>query len=236
MSVIASNPWLMVLAIFIINVAYVTCLTMRTILTLKGYRYVAAIVSFVEVLVYVVGLGLVMSSLDQIQNIVAYAFGFSIGIIVGMKIEEKLALGYTVINVTSSAYELDLPKQLRDLGYGVTHYTAYGRDGNRLIMQILTPRRFEFKLIETIKQIDDKAFIVAYEPRTIHGGFWAKGLKKQQTFTVEEHETIEQCLQRIREAGYMPVKRIEKPVYKENKDGSVEVLKQNIEFVGKKIE
>ncbi|MGS0651300.1 DUF2179 domain-containing protein, partial [Staphylococcus arlettae] len=30
MSVIASNPWLMVLAIFIINVAYVTCLTMRT--------------------------------------------------------------------------------------------------------------------------------------------------------------------------------------------------------------
>ncbi|BBK27760.1 DUF2179 domain-containing protein [Staphylococcus arlettae] len=192
MSVIASNPWLMVLAIFIINVAYVTCLTMRTILTLKGYRYVAAIVSFVEVLVYVVGLGLVMSSLDQIQNIVAYAFGFSIGIIVGMKIEEKLALGYTVINVTSSAYELDLPKQLRDLGYGVTHYTAYGRDGNRLIMQILTPRRFEFKLIETIKQIDDKAFIVAYEPRTIHGGFWAKGLKtkKLKQYDTDEVESI----------------------------------------------
>ena len=61
-------------------------------------------------------------------------------------------------------------------------------------------------------------------------------MKKQQKFTVEEHETIEQCLQRIREAGYMPVKRIEKPVYKENKDGIVEVLKQNIEFVGKKIE
>src|SRR5699024_9183474 len=192
MSVIASNPWLMVLAIFIINVAYVTCPTMRTILTLKGYRYVAAIVSFLEVLVYVIGLGLVMSSLDQIQNIVAYAFGFSIGIIVGMKIEEKLALGYTVINVTSSAYELDLPKQLRDLGYGVTHYTAYGRDGNRLIMQILTPRRFEFKLIETIKQIDDKAFIVAYEPRTIHGGFWAKGLKtkKLKQYDTDEVESI----------------------------------------------
>lgn len=52
---------------FIINVCYVTFLTMRTILTLKGYRYVAAVVSFMEVLVYVVGLGLVMSSLDQIK-------------------------------------------------------------------------------------------------------------------------------------------------------------------------
>ncbi|WP_426704399.1 DUF2179 domain-containing protein [Staphylococcus shinii] len=192
MLVITSNPWLMVLAIFIINVAYVTCLTMRTILTLKGYRYVAALVSFLEVLVYVVGLGMVMSSLDQIQNVFAYAFGFSIGIIVGMKIEEKLALGYTVVNVTSSEYELDLPRQLRDLGYGVTHYTAYGRDGNRLILQILTPRRFEFKLIETIKQIDEKAFIVAYEPRTIHGGFWAKGVrsKKLKQYDTDEVESI----------------------------------------------
>ena len=40
----------------------------------------AAAVSFLEVLVYVVGLGMVMYSLDQIQNIFAYAFGFSIGI------------------------------------------------------------------------------------------------------------------------------------------------------------
>ena len=192
MSVITSNPWLMVLAIFVVNVAYVSFLTMRTILTLKGYRYVAAVVSFLEVLVYVVGLGMVMSSLDQIQNIIAYAFGFSIGIIVGMKIEEKLALGYTVVNVTSSEYELDLPRQLRDLGYGVTHYTAYGRDGDRLILQILTPRRFEFKLIDTIKQIDNKAFIVAYEPRTIHGGFWAKGLKskKHKQYDTDEVESI----------------------------------------------
>ncbi|MDU4449991.1 MAG: DUF2179 domain-containing protein, partial [Staphylococcus lugdunensis] len=45
MSAIAQNPWLMVFAIFIINVCYVTFLTMRTILTLKGYRYVAAVVS-----------------------------------------------------------------------------------------------------------------------------------------------------------------------------------------------
>lgn len=124
MSFVTENPWLMVLTIFIINVCYVTFLTMRTILTLKGYRYIAASVSFLEVLVYIVGLGLVMSNLDHIQNIIAYAFGFSIGIIVGMKIEEKLALGYTVVNVTSAEYELDLPNELRNLGYGVTHYLS----------------------------------------------------------------------------------------------------------------
>ncbi len=46
MSFVTENPWLMVLTIFIINVCYVTFLTMRTILTLKGYRYIAASVSF----------------------------------------------------------------------------------------------------------------------------------------------------------------------------------------------
>lgn len=129
---------------------------MRTILTLKGYRYIAASVSFLEVLVYIVGLGLVMSNLDHIQNIIAYAFGFSIGIIVGMKIEEKLALGYTVVNVTSAEYELDLPNELRNLGYGVTHYAAFGRDGSRMVMQILTPRKYERKLMDTIKNLDQK--------------------------------------------------------------------------------
>ncbi len=69
MSFVTENPWLMVLTIFIINVCYVTFLTMRTILTLKGYRYIAASVSFLEVLVYIVGLGLVMSNLETILKI-----------------------------------------------------------------------------------------------------------------------------------------------------------------------
>lgn len=188
MSFVTENPWLMVLTIFIINVCYVTFLTMRTILTLKGYRYIAASVSFLEVLVYIVGLGLVMSNLDHIQNIITYAFGFSIGIIVGMKIEEKLALGYTVVNVTSAEYELDLPNELRNLGYGVTHYLAFGKDGSRMVMQILTPRKYERKLMDTIKNLDPKAFIIAYEPRNIHGGFWTKGIRRRKLKDYEPEE------------------------------------------------
>ncbi|AYU55629.1 NETI motif-containing protein [Staphylococcus debuckii] len=55
-------------------------------------------------------------------------------------------------------------------------------------------------------------------------------------FEVREDETIQDCLKRMREAGYMPVKRFEKPVYRENNDGSIEVERQFIQFVGKKIE
>lgn len=61
-------------------------------------------------------------------------------------------------------------------------------------------------------------------------------MKKQQKFKVEENETIQDCLQRMRDAGYMPIKRFEKPIYKENKDGKYEVYRQEIQFVGKLIE
>src|SRR5699024_1082248 len=115
----------------------------RMILTLKGRRYLAAFVSLFEITVYVLGLSLVLDNLNEIQNIVAYALGFGIGVIVGTKIEEKLALGYITVNVTSTNPDIALTKKLRDKGYGVTTWFAYGMEGDRLAMQILTPRSEE---------------------------------------------------------------------------------------------
>src|SRR5690606_19457601 len=102
----------MVLIIFAINIVYVTFFTVRMILTLKGYRYIAAAVSMVEVVIYVVGLGLVLDNLNEIQNIIAYAVGYGIGVIIGSKIEEKLALGYITVNVITADIDYEMPKLL----------------------------------------------------------------------------------------------------------------------------
>lgn len=112
---------------------------------------------------------------------------------VGLIIEQKLALGYVVVNVTTAEQDKDLPNHFRNLGYGVTHGTSYGRDGARTTMQILTPRRYERKLIETIKEIDDRAFIVSYEPKNISGGFWTKTVRRKQVASYEP-ENVEEVL------------------------------------------
>ena len=174
------NGVIMVGIILVINIIYVTFLTLRMILTLKGQRYLAAFIGTIEMLVYVIGLGLVLDNLNQIQNVIAYAVGFGIGIIVGTKIEEKLALGYITVNAITKELDLDLPKQLREKGYGVTHWVVGGLEGDRTAIQILTPRKYELQLYETIKSIDSKAFIISYEPKTIHGGFWVKAVKKRR--------------------------------------------------------
>lgn len=172
----------MALIIFSINIVYVTFFTVRMILTLKGYRYIAAAVSMVEVVIYVVGLGLVLDNLNEIQNLVAYAIGYGCGVIIGTKIEEKMALGYITVNVVTADVNKLLPNTLRDKGYGVTDWSANGREGNRSALQILTPRKYELQLYMDIKEIDPKAFIISYEPKSIHGGFWVKSVRKGKLF------------------------------------------------------
>lgn len=187
----------MALIILSINVVYVSFFTIRMILTLKGQRYLAASISSLEVLIYVIGLGLVLDNLNEIQNLIAYALGYALGVLVGTKIEERLALGYVTVKVITNHFDQDqaLSEILREQGYGVTTWLGEGRDGPRLMMEILTRRKSQEDLYNVIIAFDPRAFIISHEPRHFHGGFWVKGLKKQareqgQEFSVANEEIL----------------------------------------------
>ncbi|MFA9558440.1 DUF2179 domain-containing protein [Evansella sp. AB-rgal1] len=177
-SAILDNAIGMIVIILVINIVYVTLFTLRMIFTLKGQRYSAASISIIEVIIYIVGLGLVLDNLSQIENLIAYAIGYATGVLVGMKIEDKLALGYITVNVITKEYEPDIPNALRDKGYGVTNWVAYGREGERLMMEILTSRKSEALLYKTVKELDPGAFIISHETKAFFGGFWVKGVRR----------------------------------------------------------
>jgi hypothetical protein len=64
-------------------------------------------------------------------------------------------------------------------------------------------------------------------------------MKKKEIFEVAEGESIDACLERIKEAGYYPVKRTEKPIFEEKvHDGKVqyEPIKRKIVFEAKLLE
>lgn len=63
--------------------------------------------------------------------------------------------------------------------------------------------------------------------------------KNKMVFEVQENETIDQCLDRIQKAGYIPVRRTEKPVFKEVKTGGkvdYEPAGRQIVFEAKRLE
>ena len=55
--------------------------------------------------------------------------------------------------------------------------------------------------------------------------------KKTLWFEVHENETIDNCLQRISEAGYMIAGKKEEPLYQEV-DGEIVPIRQIIKFKG----
>ncbi|AND37937.1 MULTISPECIES: NETI motif-containing protein [Cytobacillus] len=63
--------------------------------------------------------------------------------------------------------------------------------------------------------------------------------KNKMVFEVQENETIDQCLDRIQKAGYIPVRRTEKPIFKEVKTGGkvdYEPAGRQIVFEAKRLE
>lgn len=181
----------MVVIILVINIVYVSFFTVRMILTLKGQKYLAAALSSIEVMIYVIGLGLVLDNLNEIENLIAYAVGYALGVLLGSKIEESLALGYVTVKVITNSNDEQLPNKLRDVGFGVTSWLGYGRDGPRLMMEILTRRKRQQELYNHIIAYDDRAFIIAHEPRHFRGGFWVRGIKpREETSPIMQEDVL----------------------------------------------
>lgn len=66
-----------------------------------------------------------------------------------------------------------------------------------------------------------------------------KKMSKKKQFEVLVNESIEDCLNRIKDEGYIPIKRIEKPIFSEIVEGTsvtYEPTGRYIVFEAKKLE
>lgn len=130
--------------------------------------------AMIEVFVYIMGLSIVLKNLGNTWNLIAYCVGYGTGVFMGSKIEEWLALGYVTVQIVVDSSKNELIPRLREQGYGVTCWLGDGRDGKRLVMQVLAKRSNEKRLYKTIQEITPKPFAISYEPKFFRGGFWVK--------------------------------------------------------------
>jgi len=59
--------------------------------------------------------------------------------------------------------------------------------------------------------------------------------KKTAWFEMEEHETPEQCIERMRKMGYTPVLRKEEPIF-QRINGEITYFRQKVMFKGELME
>ena len=110
--------WITILNCFLIafaRIVDVSCSTIRTLMLVKGKRKIAAGIGLLEATVYVLALSKVMSNINSIPNIVAYAVGFSSGNYIGSLIEDKIAIGTIMLQVIPSRID-NIAIDLRNMG------------------------------------------------------------------------------------------------------------------------
>lgn len=159
--------------IFCLRICDVTLDTMRIIFMTKGYRNLAPIIGFFEILIWIVAITRIMQNLNNWVSYVAYAAGFATGNYVGMLLDEKLAIGHELIRVITRIDARDLANALRSAGYGVTTVQASGMQGDVGILFVIVNRKNQKHAIEIIERNTPNAF---YTIENIH--FVNRSLKK----------------------------------------------------------
>lgn len=150
---------LLPLFIFCLRICDVTLDTMRIILMTKGYRNLAPVIGFFELLIWIVAISRTMQNLNNNWLCyIAYAGGFATGNYVGMLVDEKLALGHEIIRIIAKSGTLEIANGLRKAGFGVTTVKATGMEGDVEIIFVVVNRKNLQHAIGIIQESNPAAF------------------------------------------------------------------------------
>lgn len=163
--------------IFFARVTDVSLSTTRMILVVRGKKLAAASIGFFETIVYVLALKTVFATLDNPINLIVYGLAYSVGNVVGIFIEEKMAMGYLSVQVITMNNPLLLANDLREKGYGVTVINGQGKDGIRYILQIIMLRKKQPELRNILDEWDPNAFVIVLDARKTRGGVVARATR-----------------------------------------------------------
>jgi uncharacterized protein YebE (UPF0316 family) len=160
------------IAIFFLRVIDMSLDTLRVLFVIRGHRPLAWLLGFFQSLVWVVAITSVLSNLDNLWNLAAYAGGFATGNVLGMIIEERLAIGFRHLRIISSRRGSALVKAIRAAGYAATEVSGRGKDGTVTMIDCSVRRRDVIPIQQEIYKIDPDAFVTIEEIRPLHRGYW----------------------------------------------------------------
>ncbi len=157
--------WIVVpLLILGARIADVTLGTMRFIFISRGYRWLAPIVGFFEVTIWLIAIREVLVNLRNVACVLAYGLGFATGNFIGLWLEEKLSIGMVLLRVVLRHEQNGLIEFLKKNEYG---YTLVEGEGSRERVKILFTIIKRKNLEEVLKAVSTFAPNAFYSIETI---------------------------------------------------------------------
>lgn len=146
--------------------------TLRVLFVMRGRKGIAWVLGFLQSVIYITAISTVLTHLNNPLNIVGYAAGFATGNVVGMLIEEWLAIGHIDIRIISSRRGSAIVERMRQEGYAVTEIPARGKDGMVSLINCSVLRKNVDRVHDIVSDVDPEAFITADDVRPMGRGFW----------------------------------------------------------------
>lgn len=166
-------------AIFFARIIDVSVGTLRIIFLTRGMKYLAALLGFAEALIWIIAIGQIMNNVNNWMAYVTFAAGFACGNIVGIWLEEKIALGTLIVRIITRHEAEDLVKALRSAGYGVTNIDAQGEAGPVMAIFTIVKRKKLKNVISLIRQFNPKAFYTVEDVRFAHSAIGGLAAQKR---------------------------------------------------------
>ena len=166
------SAWLTALMIFGLRVTDMSLDTLRMLFVVRGRKGIAWTLGFFEAGIYIVAITRVLSNLNNPLTILGYAAGFATGNVVGMLIEERLAIGHIQMSIVSSTRGAALAQALRDVGFAVTEVPARGKDGMVHMLSVSVLRKDVPHVEQVVHTVDEDAFVTSSDVRPVRRGFW----------------------------------------------------------------
>ncbi len=165
--------WVVIpLLIILARIVDVTLGTIRIIYISRGMKVLAPIFGFFEILVWLMAIGQIMQNISNPVYYLAYAFGFAVGNLVGIFVEERLAVGKVILRIITQRDATQLVDYLRSSGYGVTTVSAKGSRGPvELVFTVIDRRKIE-SVVNSLHTYNPRAFYSIEDVRSVKEGIF----------------------------------------------------------------
>ncbi len=161
------------LLIFLARICDVSLETIRVIYISRGIKYLAPIIAFFEIVIWLFAMEVIMNDLSNIANFIAFALGFAMGTYVGLVLEERLSIGMVILRIiTTGESEEQITSFLASENCGVTRLDAQGSRGNVKMIISLVNRTDVPRITDFIRTVNPRAFFSIEDVRYVNEGIF----------------------------------------------------------------
>lgn len=126
--------------IFFARIFDVSIGTLRIMFVAKGFKLEAALLGFVEILIWIIVIVQIFNNLDNWLNYIAYAGGFASGVYIGMFIEERMKKGVQLFRIVPVKESGILFEKLKESGFRVVAVDGEDRSGSVKVIFTIAKR------------------------------------------------------------------------------------------------